>query len=241
MKSRAILLLLSLLPSLLAAQEQTAPRHTLRVLPLGDPPPFQQEVRNGVRYESAAPEGSIPPRDLQLATAADAQEPLKLRLRLGSASAPLTFPLPETKVVEARNGSAVWLKIPLSSSTASLALVWRGGPDWSKAGVMTIADGPSDRQGDCRFINLTAKPMGLVWGKERLKLEPRTQLISSISADTEEQDLSILYADTKGSLRPCLSTKVVRKPDKLQQFVIYAADEKEPRMPVKVLPLEEPR
>ncbi|WP_035610749.1 hypothetical protein [Haloferula sp. BvORR071] len=241
MKSRAILLLLSLSSSLLCAQEQTAPRHTLRVLPLGDPPPFLQEVRNGVRYELPAPEGSVPPRDLQLAATMEGKEPLKLRLRLGSASTPLTFPLPETKVIEVRNGSSTWLKIPLSTSEASLALIWRGGPDWSKAGVMTIGDGATDRQGDCRFVNLTAKPMGLVWGKQRLKLEPRTKLLSSIPAGTEEQELSILYSDAQGNLRPCLATKVTPKADKLQQFIIYASDEKDPRTPVKVLPLEEPR
>jgi hypothetical protein len=165
-----------------------------------------------------------------------------LRLRLGSASAPLEFPLPETRSIETRQGGGVWLKIPLSLSEASLALVWRSGPDWDKAGVLTIPDGKAERSlGDCRFVNVTAKPMGLVWGSERLKLEPRSTLVRSMPAGTEEMAVSILYPDAKNTLRPCLATRISRKADKLQQFFIYAADEKEPRMPVKVLPLEEPR
>lgn len=242
MTSRVLRLFLLLLPALASAQDKPA-KHTLRLLPLGDPPPFLQEVRNGVRYEIPAAEGTIPPRNLELHIPVEkGEETSQLRLRLGSASAPLEFPLPETKTVEARQGSAVWLKIPLSSSEASLALVWRGGPDWSKAGVMTIPDGKAERsKGDCRFVNLTGKSMGLVWGTERLKLEPRTTLMRSIPAGTEELALSILYPDAKNNLRPCLATQISRRADKLQQYLIYASDEKEARMPVKVLPLEEER
>ncbi len=244
MTSRVLRLLLLLIPALASAQDKDKPaKHTLRLLPLGDPPPFLQEVRNGVRYEIPAAEGTIPPRTLELHIPVEkGEETSQLRLRLGSASSPLEFPLPETKIVEARQGNNVWAKIPLSTSEASLALVWRGGADWSKAGVMTIPDGKADRsKGDCRFVNLTAKPLGLIWGTERLKLEPRTTLVRSIPAGTEDLAVSILFPDAKNNPRPCLATQISRRADKLQQFFIYASDEKEARMPVKVLPLEEDR
>lgn len=236
MKPHPIRLLFLLLTAAVAAQDGPA-SHTLTILPLGDPPPFRQEVRQGVRYEIPAAEGTIPPRRLEIAIAPEDSRPA--RLRLGMISAPLEFPLPESRVVEARQAATSWIKIPLSTANASLALIWRGGPDWSKAGVLTIPDSRSERhRGDFRFINVTAKPMGIVWGGDRLKLEPRTTLTRSLPAGSAEVELSVLFPAADGSLRPCLATKVARKADKLQQFIIYAADGVRPRMPVKVLPLE---
>ncbi|MCW1922526.1 hypothetical protein OKA05_08165 [Luteolibacter arcticus] len=245
MMLRALRLILVFPPLWASAQDKPA-LHTMRILPLGDPPPFRQEVRNGVRYEIPAAEGTIPPRNLEIAIPPKekAGEPtsMKLRLRLGMISEPLEFPLPETRSIEARQGSGTWAKLPLSSSEATLVLVWRSGPDWNKVGVLPIPDGKADRsQGDCRFINVTSKPMGLVFGSERLKIEPRTALMRTLPAGTQEITASILYPAADGSLQPCLSTKIMKSAEKLQQFIIHAADGEKPRIPVKVLPLEEPR
>ncbi len=242
MMSRAIRLFTLLLPVMAFGQEKPA-RHTLRILPLGDPPPYLQEVRNGVRYEVPPAEGTIPPRNVEISTSAEDGETAKLRLRLGLVSEPLVFPLPETRVVEARQGpDAVWLKIPLSNSEASLALVWRSGPDWSKVRVLTLPDGTAERsRGDCRFINVTARPMAITWGEERLKLDPGAAMTRGMPSGSNEVEVSILYPAIDGTLTPCLSTKIGSKAGALHQFIIYAADEKKPRMPVKVLPLEERR
>jgi len=240
MTSLALRLTLLLLPALSLAQEKAA-HHTLRILPLGDPPPFLQEVRNGVRYEIPAKEGTIPPRQLEVISATEDSKALPLRLRLGIVAGPLEVVLPESREVETRQAAGPWAKIPVSNAAATLALVWRGGADWSKAGVLAIPDGPAERNHDCRFINVTAKPMGVVWGSERLKLEPRTVLTRSLPAGAREIAVSVLYPSANGSLQSCLSTKVTPKAGRLQQFVIYAADEKQPRIPVKVLPLEEAR
>src|SRR5687767_13204483 len=107
---------------------QEAPvKHTLRILPLGDPPPFIQEVRNGVRYEVPAEEGTIPPRNIALSAVApkgEEQEKFPMRLRLGVASTPLEFPLPADRSLEAKlETGGTWLKVPLSKTNSTLALV----------------------------------------------------------------------------------------------------------------------
>ncbi|MCW1887568.1 hypothetical protein OKA04_22720 [Luteolibacter flavescens] len=243
MMLRTLRLLFIFSPLLASAQDKPTP-HSLRILTLGDPPPYRQEVRNGVRYEIPAADGTIPPRNLEVPALSESGEPenLKLRLRLGIASDPLQFPLPENRSVETRQPSGPWAKIPLSTSEATLALIWRTGPDWNKVGVIHVPDGKADRsKGDCRFINVTAKPMGIVIGTEKLKLEPRTSIMRSLPAGTQETTVSILYPGADGTLQSCLSTTVTRSADKLQQYVIYAADGNKPRVPVKVLPLTETR
>jgi hypothetical protein len=225
-----------------ASAQETPVLHRLCILPVGDPPPFRQEVRDGARYEIPAEEGTIPPRQLEIAASKEEGEPQKLRLRLGVLSEPLEFPMPKSGFMETRQPSGAWVKIPVSTAEATLALVWRSGPNWNKAGVLAVPDGVADRKkGDCRFINVTAKPIGLLWGEERIRLNPGTTLLRSLSTGVQETGLSIYYPSADGSQQPCLSTKVSRKDDKLQQFVIYASDEAKPRMPVKVLPSEEDR
>jgi hypothetical protein len=226
----------------LSASAQEAPaRHRLCILPVGDPPPFRQEVRDGARYEIPAEEGTIPPRQLEIANAEEG-ETKTLRLRLGVLSEPLEFPMPQSRVIETRQPSGAWVKIPVSTSEATLALVWKSGPNWNKAGVLAVPDGIADRKkGDCRFINVTAKPIGLLWGEERLRLNPGTTLLRSLPTGVQETPLSIYYPSADGTQQPCLSTKITRNDGKLQQFVIYAADETKPRIPVKVLPSEEDR
>jgi hypothetical protein len=46
----------------------------LRVLPVGEAPPFMQKIVNGVRQEQAAPKGSIPPREVVQMTPNGEQE-----------------------------------------------------------------------------------------------------------------------------------------------------------------------
>ena len=223
----------------LLSQEETA-KHTLRILPVGDAPPFIQEVRDGLRYEVPAKEGAIPPRNILLAIPApkdEKQEPLPLRVRLGAPSSVLTFPLPENRSVNTTLQSGdPWLTIPLSKGDSTLALVWRG-KDWFQPRVISVPDDTKD--GDFRFINLTAKPMAVTWGNEKLKLNPATAMTRRMPDGSNALPLTIQFPTADGKLQSCLSTQVEKAPGTRYQFVIYAADGKEVRMPVKVLPLTE--
>jgi len=223
--------------------QEAAPKHKLRILPLGDPPPFIQEVRDGLRYEVPAAEGTIPPRNILLTSPVppgqeQKEEPQPLRLRLGSASPELVFPMPESGVIQAKRQSGEpWLTIPLSKTESSLALVWRGGKDWFQARVLTIPDDAKD--GDFRFINLTGKAMAVTWGTEKLKLLPAATLTRRLPDGANVLTLGIQYPAAEGGLRQCLSTQVEKTSGSRQQFVIYAADGKDSKMPVKVLALSE--
>lgn len=227
-----------------AFSQEEASKHTLRILPLGDPPPFRQEVRGGVRYEIPAPEGTVPPREIVLSMKQPEGEEKKewpLRLRLGTITPELAVPMPQDGTITVKTAAgAPWLNIPLSKSTATLALVWRGGKSWNEAArVIAIPD--DAKEGDFRFVNVTAKPMAVTWGELKLKLNPATTMVQRMPEGAKALPLTIQYPAPEGGLKPCFSTQIERMPGTRQQFVIYAADGEKPKLPVKVLPLSESR
>ena len=64
-------------------------RH-VRFMAVGEPPPFRQEVRDGIRYELEPPAGSIPPREVVLGFGGD--DSAAVPLRLGRISPSLKVP-----------------------------------------------------------------------------------------------------------------------------------------------------
>ena len=72
------------------AKKPTAGQRSLRLLPLGEPPPFRQDVRDGVRYELEPDPGSVPPRQVVLG---EGDTITTIRLNLGRASEPIKLPV----------------------------------------------------------------------------------------------------------------------------------------------------
>ncbi|MEI7910909.1 MAG: hypothetical protein WCK77_14830 [Verrucomicrobiota bacterium] len=229
----------------LGAQEQV--KHTLRVLPLGDPPPFVQEMRDGARYEVPPPAGVIPPRMVMIPAPAKpgaaqqaSQPPLRLRLGRPSVAVTLTDPQQQQVALNLEQG-ANWLNVPLDPCGSSLALVWRWGKSWDKARTLVLPDDSAARaEGNVQFANLTASSMGVVFGTEKLRLEPGMTFSRKLTADSPATSVEILYPSPSGGFKLCLSTRLDATPGVFSRLLIYAADGHNPRLPVKVLRLDEP-
>lgn len=226
--------------------EEAAP-HSLRVLAVGDPPPFVQEVRDGARYEVPPPAGTVPPRVVMVPVRTKSGVPgettlTPLRLRLGQPSTAVMLPLPEEPRVELESESgAKWLKVPLQPCGASLALVWRGGRNWEEARTIVMADDFQARQeGNVHFANLLASPMAVVIGTEKIRLDPGKTFSRRVVPGAAAIPLEIFYPTSTGELKLCHSASLEAGRGNFLRFVIYAADGKNPRRPVKVLQLEEP-
>lgn len=227
------------------ALSQDAPQHRLRILAVGDQPPFKQEVREGVRYEIAPPADMVPPRTLLIPFpvkqgAAKQKEDMQLRLRLGQASAPLIMPLPESRRVALNSDySGKWLDIPLSSGNASLAIVWRKGPKWTAANTVIVPDDAAARaEGNLHFSNVSAYPVGLEIEKEKIRLNPGMSYTRKLPAD-RMTPLQVSYLLADGTHRLCHSAALEPCHGNFRRLVIYTADGNKPRNPVKVLQLEE--
>jgi hypothetical protein len=229
-----------------ALAQESVP-HRLRLLAVGDPPPFVQEVRDGARYEVPPAEGAVPPREVMVPVAAKSGDPsdstrTPLRLRLGQPSNSVELPLPGNLRVdlESKQG-AKWLGVPLLPCGASLALVWRGGRDWNEARTLVVPDDSQARmEGNVHFTNLTASPMAVVIGGEKIRLDPGKSFTRQQAPGSAAIPLEIFYPTSAGALRLCHSASLESSRGNFRRLVIYAADGKKPRMPVKVLQLDEP-
>lgn len=225
---------------------QSPAHHRLRVLALGDPPPFVQEVRDGVRYEMAPPVGSIPPRLVKLATGGDtigtlAATPLDVRVRLGRPTEAVVFPLPGSNRIELRSDNGTpWLNVPLHECGSSLVLAWRGAEGWNQAKAVVVPDDLRARaEGGLHFTNLAAGPMALVLGAEKLRLNPGVTVSRSLAPGAAPLPLEIFYPTVAGGLALCHTSMLEPTRGSFRRFIMYMADGKRPKLPVKVAQIEE--
>lgn len=169
------------------------------------------------------------------------KEDMQLRLRLGQVSQQLTMPLPENRRVTLNsNYSGKWLDIPLASGTASLAIVCRHGAKWTAARTIIVPDDSAARaEGSLHFTNISAFPVGLEIGKEKIRLNPGMNYSRKLPSDSMTP-LQVSYFHTDGSIRLCHSAALEPCRGNFRRLVIYTADGVAPRLPVKVLQLDEP-
>ncbi len=225
-----------------AAQEEVAkkkPARTLRLLPLGDAPPFLQEIRDGVRYELEPPAGSIPPRQV---SAGAGESAANVRLNLGRISD--TIPLPEGAVafpLHAGEGEAPWLRLELPEQGDLLALFWRPrGAAWTEPRVKLLPDSPEAfPAGTVRLVNLTRAAVAAVVGKQSVALAAGDARSVKLPAG-EDVPLQLAVRQPTGEPRTFFSSAVLLNPGERGHVIVYLADGEKPRQPVKVFTLNEP-
>jgi hypothetical protein len=247
-KKRSAVLGLLLLAAA-AAQDTAVEEVSLRVLTLGNRAPFTQVVRDGVRHEVDAPEGSLPPREVAVGIvvpdeAATQPEEKLLKLRLGEVSGPVRIPRPDPPAVTLRDQEAgkLWLKQGLAAGKSTLLLVWRSGKSWDDTRSLALDDSSAAvPPGTARVVNVAPVEVKMIWGEQRYRLLPGKSVVLRFPAGSKTIPLEILYTDAAGTLRPCLSTTAEADPAKRNQWFVYRADRPDARTPVQVLPFAEAR
>ncbi len=239
---RSLLLLLPLLAGLAAAQE--APTASLRLLALGELPPFRQEIRDGVRRELDPPAGSVPPRMLEAGLPAAAEKEARapaFRLQLSMPSQPAkVFPVDgKVKLRDPENGD--WAEVPCPAGAKVLAVLWRPADFWDKPAVLALPDlGPGHDPRSFRFVNVAPQTVGVVFGEKRYQLQAGKTLSLALPAGAKAASVSILMAGPGGQLTPCFSGMAEPRPGTATQFFVHRADGDKPRRPVKVTPVSGP-
>lgn len=230
------------------------PPRKIRFLALGDAPPFQQEVRDGVRYELEPPPGSVPPREIVPSFGEKekdkdpARKPEPIRLNLGRITPPATIPdgagLLELRKKDAAGDSKPWLSLQRPDHGDLMVLLWRDpkGKSWEQTSAMVIPDGPeSPGPGGVQMLNLVPATIGVTLGAEKIAL-PYGRLV--VKNPEYRQDLplevSALSADLKTPGKRFLSSVLSNNAGECNRVLIYRADGVSPRTPVKVLILREP-
>lgn len=236
---RILLFLLPLLAGFVTAQE--APTASLRLLALGELPPFRQEIRDGVRRELDPPVGSIPPRTLEAGLPAAAEKDAKapaFRLQLGMLGLPAKVFPTEGKVKLRDPEQGDWAEIPCPAGAKTLAVLWRKGDSWKKPEVLALPDLAADHDPRVfRFVNVSPQTVGLVFGEKRLQLESGKVLSLALPDGARAVSVSVLFAGPGGALKPCFSGMAEPRKGSATQYFIHRADGESPRRPVNVTPV----
>lgn len=224
---------------------ENAPVHEFRILAVGDPPPFVQEIRDGARYEVAPPAGSVPPRELKVPALVNTipHKNESVRIRLGCLSEAFSLPVTEPqKPLELRTATDdVWMQLNTKPGGKSLLLAWRAGRDWTKSAHLEISQDQLDRAStSVHLANVTNVPVAVIIGTERIRLEPRKNFTRTLKPGGEPLPIQILYPNSKGVLVSILESRIEPVVPGIRVFAIYMADGNKPRTPVKVTDIEEP-
>jgi hypothetical protein len=246
------LLLCILLPTSLHGQddppppEKKAPPRTLRLLPLGEPPPFRQEIRDGVRYELEPPPGSIPPRLIRLGLpeteeSAPPPEQEPTRLNLGRIGEPMKIPAGKNPLI-LREGDSPddpeakpWLRITPPETGNILAIIWRDpGTTWATPRAITFPESAAAfPAGNVRLLNLTPADIGIQLNQKRILLKPGKSVLQAIPQGAD-LPIEVSYNDGTGNFVRLHSSSVLLNPGERCQVIIHRADSEKPRRPVRV-------
>lgn len=235
-----------------SGHDKDKPVRHLRILPVGDSPPFMQEVRDGVRYEVDPPAESLPPRELlrrqtqEETQNPETEKPSSIPLHLNRISPQANCPPGAESIDFIRAGetaeSPAWLRVKLPEEGDAMVLLWRDPKEksWNKAASLVLPDGGSGNPaGSVRFINLFPTTLRIVWGSDKLLLKSGASFTRRIKPGTDVA-FEILSVGPEGSPRRYYSNQITQNAGERGFIVIYQADGESPRRPLKTLVFREP-
>ena len=244
MRFRLSLLLLLLGVQWLHAEDDAEPVKTpprqMRLLTVGEEPPFRQEIRDGVRYQLPAPPGSLPPVELDIVVAAEEGKREKtsgsLRLRIGNVSAPIEVPGGAgpllLRLPKSSPESEPWFRVERPESGDFLVIMWRGRKEntWDKPSGFVMPAGLAG--GNASLINVAPGPVAVVYGAERIALPPLHPLMRPLKPG-KPLPLQVGLPMGEG-LKRLVSRSVEQLPGQHSIIVFYRADGEKPRSPLGI-------
>lgn len=243
---RRVFLVLLLIPAApLAAEGEAAdpeesggksPPRQVRFLPVGDMPPFRQEIRDGVRYELEPPPGSIPPREI-VPGFGEGESGRGVALQLGRISAAAPLPAGAGPLILGRSDSASpWLSLKRPEEGDILVVLWRdpAGRTWDRARALVLPDGPGvSPPGSVHLLNLSPATVAVVLDAERIAL-PANRPLHRRFEPGKDRSLQIGLPDGKGGLNRFHASSLAINRGERTWILVYRADGVAPRQPVKV-------
>jgi hypothetical protein len=226
-----------------AAKPAAAGQRTLRLLPLGETPPFQQEIRNGIRFELEPEAGSVPPRQVVLG---DGETAPVIRLNLNRVSESVPLPVGIAPVTLREKPTAPeaqptpWLTLHPPETGNVQALVWRDpGKPWTKPRTLLLPDsGAAFPAGRLRIINLLPLEAALIIGPDNEVVAPGKTRIRAVAVG-KDLPLHVAYRDPTGTLKRFYSSSILLNAGERSQVVLYLADTEKPRRPARVKVINE--
>lgn len=222
---------------------QSGPR-TMRFLPLGDMPPYRQEIRDGVAYELEPPPGSIPPREVVFGSNRTGNE--ESPLSLGRVSAPLKIAPGVGQLSLRRKGegdqAAAWVNVSKPEKGDFLVLLWRD-PEkksWDSPRALVLPDSPEAApEGTVRVVNISPVTVAIVFEGEKIQLQVGKTWQKAVPTGKEAM-IQVGAVDASGNLRRIHAGSVFQNAGERTLVAVYKADGLDPRRALKAIVQREP-
>jgi len=221
--------------SVMAENQQAEPDPLLRLLPVGEAPPWEKRL-NG--QELPPPEGSIPPRQVVQIRAGGVQKGDPVRLRLDRLSAPIPIGPRVVKLhrqgIAGINNSKPWHTLKVPKGDRFLAVLWRDPKEgrWSKARSMTLRDDVTAfPAGSVRFVNVSPWTVNLSHDGVDVQLPPHDMLML---ANVEEGEFQVRVRIKDEKWVKVYDSVLQQDAGERTNAIVYKADGVRPRMPVKM-------
>ncbi len=216
-------------------EEKSSPPRQIRLLALGDHPPFRQEIRGGVRYELPPPAGSLPPREV-LVGAGD-KTAGTTRLTLGRISGGLTVPGGAGPLVLRKTGEPAdakpWLSLTRPESGDFIVLLWRdpAANTWEMARSLVLSDGAP--AGSVTIANVAPGPVAAALGGKKFVLHPGKP-VRKLLATGKPVAFQLAVPGRTGRAKRTLSRSLEQEAGERTVVLVYRSDAQSPRSPVGV-------
>ncbi len=236
------------------------PARQIRFLPVGDLPPFEQEIRNGIAYELPPPEGSVPPRSLVLGAedkdkkkggSADPanpdQKPAEPALRLNQLTEGFKIPEgagPLALRAKGDDGKAEpWLMLQRPEQGNMLVILWRAGGNkgtWAKPSFMILPDSVEEAPaGKVRFVNVSPVTVGVAFGEEKIALLAGKTYQRPVEVG-KDLPFQLGAMDAANKFTRFQRDVITQNPNERTLVLIYRADGEQPRRDLKSNVIREP-
>ena len=228
-----------------AGEKKAPPPREVRILALGDLPPFRQEIRGGVRYELEPPPGSIPPREV-LVGAGDKEGKDKaagdkvaegVRLTLGRVSRRLKVPAGAGPLVLRRKDDAAdakpWIRITRPEAGNFFIVLWRDpkAGSWDTARALVLPD--TAPRGSVTCLNVASGPVAVALGTRQFVLPPGKPARRRLPAG-KPLALQVGLGDGKGGVKRKLRRSLEQEAGERTLVIIYRSDGEGARTPMGV-------
>ncbi len=233
--------------SVLMAQDEGKRDRALRILAVGQEPPWREVIQGGRRVQVPAPAGSLPPGRLQLSNGEGIELGEAVGVKLNQISSvmpvsPGTHPLRATG--EGGLGAKPWYNLKFPSMAAGLAILWRdpGKGKWTDGckGMVLRDDLTGFPAGRIRIVNVSRYPLGLKFGEEKGLLKPGQVLLrSGKSGAFDKVPLELSVKDKSGRWVRVISQQINQRPEHRTHVVLYTNDGEAPTRPVGAVVLRE--
>lgn len=238
-----LVLLWVVTPGLGLAQGNDGPQGWLRLLAVGNSPPYREKVVKGVRMQIAPPQGSIPPRQLLIPGRKDSVQ--RVRLQFGvitpaKRTSKGTVPLKE---LGAGEDDEPWMKLKTGNGEASLAILFRHPKkDWEAPRVLMLPDDLTTHpEGAVRVVNASVYSMRVEVGKATpfVMTPGAVKVLRSAGNGVLTNTPLKIFVQIKGDWKQIYNAALNQAENERTNVVVYRSDGEKPRRPAAALVLRE--